>query len=102
HIPHAPTSTLVPYTTLFRSKILHPGIIKMEQLQLLHLLNEGNIGYRITADGKVLHILMACKRAHVLNHIVAQLQCSKGHLFQLRSEEHTSELQSRFDIVCRL
>src|SRR5699024_12051329 len=24
------------------------------------------------------------------------------HLFQIRSEEHTSELQSRFDLVCRL
>src|SRR5437868_7957010 len=25
-----------------------------------------------------------------------------GSLFSLRSEEHTSELQSRFDLVCRL
>src|SRR5699024_12174353 len=24
------------------------------------------------------------------------------HLLELRSEEHTSELQSRFDLVCRL
>src|SRR5438067_4587892 len=27
---------------------------------------------------------------------------SKGTLGRLRSEEHTSELQSRFDLVCRL
>src|SRR5699024_12843959 len=26
----------------------------------------------------------------------------KNFMFYLRSEEHTSELQSRFDIVCRL
>src|SRR5699024_11456071 len=26
----------------------------------------------------------------------------KGSLFNRRSEEHTSELQSRFDLVCRL
>src|SRR5207249_9542559 len=25
-----------------------------------------------------------------------------GELFRVRSEEHTSELQSRFDLVCRL
>src|SRR5207249_12062103 len=25
-----------------------------------------------------------------------------GHGFKMRSEEHTSELQSRFDLVCRL
>src|SRR5699024_11809660 len=41
------------------------------------------------------------------------LKCTRGHLSQLnsikfrliwtnRSEEHTSELQSRFDLVCRL
>src|SRR6266704_1454413 len=28
--------------------------------------------------------------------------CSSGNLGPLRSEEHTSELQSRFDLVCRL
>src|SRR5699024_6497327 len=27
---------------------------------------------------------------------------SKGSAFIIRSEEHTSELQSRFDLVCRL
>src|SRR5699024_12201692 len=31
----------------------------------------------------------------ILNHLLVEVQ-------QLRSEEHTSELQSRFDIVCRL
>src|SRR5699024_11698283 len=29
-------------------------------------------------------------------------QCRAAHLFDVRSEEHTSELQSRFDLVCRL
>src|SRR5699024_12571866 len=28
--------------------------------------------------------------------------CQSAELFALRSEEHTSELQSRFDLVCRL
>src|SRR5699024_34349 len=33
--------------------------------------------------------------------IVARLQW-QGPVFRIRSEEHTSELQSRFDLVCRL
>src|SRR5699024_12607562 len=27
---------------------------------------------------------------------------NRAHIIQIRSEEHTSELQSRFDLVCRL
>src|SRR5207249_12309611 len=30
------------------------------------------------------------------------LFCQRQQKFKLRSEEHTSELQSRFDLVCRL
>src|SRR5207249_6687822 len=30
------------------------------------------------------------------------LKASDANVVQLRSEEHTSELQSRFDLVCRL
>src|SRR5207249_11797981 len=29
-------------------------------------------------------------------------ECARQHIPFLRSEEHTSELQSRFDLVCRL
>src|SRR5437868_10684281 len=32
----------------------------------------------------------------------AMVQVKEGNLFIHRSEEHTSELQSRFDLVCRL
>src|SRR5207249_7045156 len=34
--------------------------------------------------------------------IVATPALAKGQIFLRRSEEHTSELQSRFDLVCRL
>src|SRR5437868_11939019 len=63
-IRRPPTSTLFPYTTLFRSELaampataLPPG-----------------------------------PRGRLLS----------GHIGEFRSEEHTSELQSRFDLVCRL
>src|SRR5438105_10634960 len=38
------------------------------------------------------HVLLGCKR----------LSCPVGKLTAVRSEEHTSELQSRVDLVCRL
>src|SRR5204862_6152716 len=69
-----PRSTLFPYTTLFRS----------------------NAGKGIEVDVRV-HDLPT----HVMDHVVKiglrNLLMDPG-----RSEEHTSELQSRRDLVCRL
>src|SRR5437868_11334562 len=67
-----PTSTLFPYTTLFRSRKV--AVIAR--------------GYGRTSRGVVIVSDGQAVRA------VAQ---DGG-----RSEEHTSELQSRFDLVCRL
>src|SRR2546421_8001170 len=64
-IRRPPRSTLFPYTTLFRSRVL--------QIVLMFLLT--NLGWLIFREHDVR---------------------------QLRSEEHTSELQSRSDLVCRL
>src|SRR5699024_12744403 len=68
-----PSSTLFPYTTLFRS---------------LPLLLEALATRRLPADSAY-----------------ARIGIGAGFwslAFFLRSEEHTSELQSRFDLVCRL
>src|SRR5438067_4640227 len=65
-----PTSTLFPYTTLFRSSRHHAD----------HLYAERRRRTRRPAR--------AAARTH--------------RLTGARSEEHTSELQSRFDLVCRL
>src|SRR5699024_12349755 len=54
----------------------------MPQIQLLHLLN------------KLLHLLLAIPKLMPSRPTVPNQQ--------MRSEEHTSELQSRFDLVCRL
>src|SRR5699024_12335797 len=81
-IRRPPRSTLFPYTTLFRSKkrerkgeALCGSPRGNECLSLIELLHEGDVG-----GGAGGH----------------------GLLPQDRSEEHTSELQSRFDLVCRL
>src|SRR5207247_5598215 len=68
-----PTSTLFPYTTLFRSNGDKPGPLKDKDL-----IDPWGRPYQY--DPTVLH----------------------PRLPRARSEEHTSELQSRVDLVCRL
>src|SRR5438874_8740357 len=77
-IPPPPSPTLFPYTTLFRSRFA-AGWRPLPQ----HLQN-----------GALL--LLAIFRA------VLDLQIKYGSEYGERSEEHTSELQSRRDLVCRL
>src|SRR2546430_13501813 len=77
-IRRPPRSTLFPYTTLFRS-ILH----------VLDLL-------RVTAEG--LHVDLAIGHGHQRGLAVLVEAVQVG----LRSEEHTSELQSQSNLVCRL
>src|SRR2546430_4846747 len=77
-IRRPPRSTLFPYTTLFRSDV--PAIRTLAAVQ-------------IPADAWLL-IEMDHPRDHAQSVIFA------GVL--LRSEEHTSELQSQSNLVCRL
>src|SRR3712207_7744101 len=85
-IRRPPRSTLFPYTTLFRS--------------------DGDVGPRLAVGAQqVLEVhpvqLVARQdqdhRAGVLDHVADLLPDRVG-----RSEEHTSELQSRQYLVCRL
>src|SRR3989442_11383325 len=87
-IRRPPRSTLFPYTTLFRSASRGniSGI-----LQLLE--SFGNV--RVLSSPKI----------SVLNNQTALLRVVDNIVYfnvQVRSEEHTSELQSRPHLVCRL
>src|SRR2546428_8987839 len=88
-IRRPPRSTLFPYTTLFRS--LRRGVLI--ELLLADLAG-GEVGFRILdGTGRDLRCqLIACGVAAFLD------RCARIG----RSEEHTSELQSRSDLVCRL
>src|SRR3712207_8449764 len=89
-IRRPPRSTLFPYTTLFRSFCTHLFYI------------EGN-----GQEGKVHKDLVLSKMSETfVVHIVFYLS-EHGFRFytslsSVRSEEHTSELQSRQYLVCRL
>src|SRR5206468_12115118 len=84
-LPLPPRSTLFPYTTLFRSSGQEcPARGMQEFFQktvacLAHLRRQARVVARADQRGGVV------ERAQ-----------------QTRSEEHTSELQSRSDLVCRL
>src|SRR3712207_8479179 len=76
-IRRPPRSTLFPYTTLFRS---HPPAPQVEQRLVVQV-----------------ELPLVQRGAQVALQLHPRLQLG-GH----RSEEHTSELQSRQYLVCRL
>src|SRR2546422_6115232 len=86
-IRRPPRSTLFPYTTLFRS---WPYVRRERPLIVVSLLAlYAEIGLRLLEPWPL---------KVVLDHVVS----SGHHGHWVRSEEHTSELQSRLHLVCRL
>src|SRR3712207_8888834 len=83
-IRRPPRSTLFPYTTLFRSQHALPDLA------------HARLGDR---QQQLPHAAVAV-RADVLGH-VGEAPADR-RLALVRSEEHTSELQSRQYLVCRL
>src|SRR5687768_17641744 len=82
-IPRPPRSTLFPYTTLFRS-------VDVVALDLpMHALDQRPI------------VLRGLAARHDQG-LAGQLEQRFVSASVLRSEEHTSELQSRLHLVCRL
>src|SRR5207237_8069643 len=82
-----PTSTLFPYTTLFRSHPRRCGF-QDQPLQSVHCRDLG----RVRAD--------PARRTRVLSQPAQGPAAATG--IRHRSEEHTSELQSHLNLVCRL
>src|SRR5258708_28020937 len=87
-IRRPPRSTLFPYTTLFRSRLIESGHAGLQERA---------------------HFFALC--AQLMRRILvdwarARLSLKRGgevqFLDQARSEEHTSELQSPDHLVCRL
>src|SRR3989442_7460870 len=81
-IRRPPRSTLFPYTTLFRSRG-RPGAAR-----------RGGPGHQPRGTRRF--------RAGVSERAVGRHEAAGGLRRIIRSEEHTSELQSRPHLVCRL
>src|SRR2546429_4254400 len=86
-IRRPPRSTLFPYTTLFRSLVL-----KTLALEAVH-------GYGITI--RIEQMSRGVFRLNAGSLFLAIQRLERDGLIE-RSEEHTSELQSRLHLVCRL
>src|SRR5438034_6316977 len=85
-----PRSTLFPYTTLFRSRAKPPsGRGSTDQAY-----RAGTTTQR--SHPVVLHSRRTCR------HYQGRAQVPSNEQRRERSEEHTSELQSHSDLVCRL
>src|SRR3712207_8123198 len=85
-IRRPPRSTLFPYTTLFRSEAGVPNVIGVDRKGAVHTGRDDlNVAKQWFAE-----------------HTNPELRRGELHEVLPRSEEHTSELQSRQYLVCRL
>src|SRR5438874_8430352 len=92
---HPPTPTLVPYTTLFRSPQFLEGLPALGADRRRSLGDDGPRAHIQPPPGG-LRCAQTYHPAPFGGEVsLAGVECG-------RSEEHTSELQSRRDLVCRL
>src|SRR3712207_7006016 len=102
-IRRPPRSTLFPYTTLFRSILARkPGKLPREVASMEYALEYGVDALEVHADA-----IRDSSRVLVLDDLLAtggtaSALCGLVERAGGRSEEHTSELQSRQYLVCRL
>src|SRR3712207_6861357 len=83
-IRRPPRSTLFPYTTLFRSAL--------DKLEAFH---PERVAGRILGMGDVVSLVERAAET-------IEMEDAEKLAAKMRSEEHTSELQSRQYLVCRL
>src|SRR5256885_12861141 len=97
-IRRPPRSTLFPYTTLFRSARLEDDVRRAQ----LHRAQVEGLGH---GDGVRLdRVVVAAAAGHVdfLQRLGDRRELPRRLPGLQRSEEHTSELQSPCNLVCRL
>src|SRR5687768_18281096 len=88
-----PRSTLFPYTTLFRSRAVRGASTITQQLAKNLYLSPSRNPMR-----KLRELIIARR----LEAALPKARIFEIYLNVIRSEEHTSELQSRLHLVCRL
>src|SRR5947209_13372860 len=97
-MPLLPRSTLFPYTTFFRSDPRSPGkaanlhTTRLDRDALIEVVTCGRVGTEMPYFDKYAYEERKCRG-------LSEADLGKD---MPRSEEHTSELQSRQYLVCRL
>src|SRR5947209_15570606 len=97
-IRRPPRSTLFPYTTLFRSESVEEGRKRCAEELAWRTAHAKELGLVYAIEAHIGSIVPTPEEALKL------LEAAPGLTLALdyRSEEHTSELQSRQYLVCRL
>src|SRR2546426_12786976 len=101
-IRRPPRSTLFPYTTLFRSQLVPQAltVVRFREARrpLAQPLRQPLLGELVEVALQRLPL-----RHRVVREVgLAERERELAHLRTTRSEEHTSELQSPCNLVCRL
>src|SRR3712207_6859770 len=93
-IRRPPRSTLFPYTTLFRSELAHTDLADGQAIRR----------HADVFPTALLNILLerSIERLQIAESCLGRGQLCLSGIQPDRSEEHTSELQSRQYLVCRL
>src|SRR5207249_12064854 len=101
-LPRSPRSSLFPYTTLFRSNdIAHDDFFDLLGVEAGAANGFGNnFGAKLRSGETGEAALEFSDGSADGRDNDGSFHGNSRHY--LRSEEHTSELQSRFDLVCRL
>src|SRR5207247_11364802 len=98
----SPPSTCSPYPTLFRSHgvdeeqmVLVRGFLELLDCRF------DRAGHRVEVLGQLADLVVRLQLDALVIVAVGDLARSFGKSPHRRSEEHTSEVQSRVDVVCR-
>src|SRR2546427_9598175 len=95
-IRRPPRSTLFPYTTLFRSTYAWPKAIPLAPAATSRPLAAKYVRRTCGRRGP------RGTHSHLAHSVTRQPPGSPSEPSESRSEEHTSELQSQSNLVCRL
>src|SRR5437016_9778881 len=97
-IPRPPRCTLFPYTTLFRSKEAIDIALTISALFKARPMDEIHVMRKVVIDGSN---TTGFQRTAIIS-MSGTLKVDEKDIPIQRSEEHTSELQSLTNLVCRL
>src|SRR5438132_3609611 len=96
-VRHPPRSSLFPYTTLFRSGIASTR----EAIRAVRDSRSSGSAGTVRRERKRRLLALIAEACQELAHQRLLARCKSAGV-AARSEEHTSELQSHSDLVCRL
>src|SRR5205085_7557669 len=98
-LPQPPHSTLFPYTTLFRSQLAVAKSTHDESVKkLLAVARDNGIEAKYIQTGRMVMRPEYSQKKFIGYQVSQDLSLT----LKDRSEEHTSELQSQSNLVCRL